>query len=210
MADIKLGRIKGANSDYKYFENKGIIAEDPEASSAYLQIFICPYREPSRVEQHQGQGTWCEGRDETCPHRKTVEAPAAPGHALIYLHQEEGIKLVGDNGNQIAIDNKTGSIQLHPSAKGQAEVSGTFVVKQKNDNVLLEISDKEVLIQLGGAKIRISPTGDIELSTPNQQGKVSINGNLTVQGDLKVTGKLDLSDATKQSLTEEIMQKLQR
>ena len=204
-------RIKGANSDYEYsVANETVQAVDPQPEKLYLKLFICPYDQPSSVEPNEGN--CCNGIDRTCPNQGKKQ-----GHALIQLHQEDGIQLVTDNNNQIVINQK-GNIQLLPSPGGQAEVNGALLVKQQNQ-VLLEISDQTISLQLGGAKISLTPAGKIEISTPNQQGEVKINGNLTIQGNLTVTGKIigdfdlskanvSLSEASLKAITDEVSKKL--
>lgn len=202
-------RIKGANSDYKYSAGK-VEKVEPQPEKVYLKLFICPYDQPSSVEPNEGN--CCNGIDRTCPNQGKKQ-----GHALIQLHQEDGIQLVTDNNNQIVI-NQQGNIELIPSPGGQAEVNGALMVKQQNE-LLLEISDQTISLQLGGAKISLTPAGKIEISTPNQQGEVKINGNLTIQGNLTVTGKIvgdfdlskanvSLSEASLKAITDEVSKKL--
>jgi carbon monoxide dehydrogenase subunit G len=213
MAEVEFPpfpRIKGANSDYRYDLSKNQIVQEGglENKKVYLKIFVCPYGMPSRVEPHEGES--CEGIDAECPHGKQ-----SPGHALISLDQEEGIKLIAANNNQLIVDQK-GSIQLcaakQVEVKGNlvthspVEVNNTLIVKQKNGkNVILEISEKSITMQVvGGAKISINESGNIELSPSGNSGKVIVNGDLDVKG--KWTGKL--SEDLKQSLIQEIRQSL--
>lgn len=204
-------RIKGANSDYKYSAGK-VEKVEPQPEKVYLKLFICPYDQPSHVEPNEGN--CCNGIDRTCPNQGKKQ-----GHALIQLHQETGIQLVTDKDNQIVI-NQQGNIELIPSPGGQAEVNGALMVKQQ-DELLLEISSQTISLQLGGAKISLTPAGKIEISTPNQQGEVKINGNLTIQGNLTVTGKIvgdfdlskanvSLSEASLKAISEEVKKRLQQ
>ncbi|GCL56560.1 hypothetical protein NIES3806_39220 [Microcystis aeruginosa NIES-3806] len=204
-------RIKGANSDYKYSAGK-VEKVEPQPEKVYLKLFICPYDQPSSVEPNEGN--CCNGIDRTCPNQGKKQ-----GHALIQLHQEDGIQLVTDNNNQIVI-NQQGNIELIPSPGGQAEVNGALMVKQQ-DELLLEISNQTISLQLGGAKISLTPAGKIEISTPKQQGEVKINGNLTIQGNLTVTGKIigdfdlskanvSLSEASLTAISEEVKKRLQQ
>lgn len=151
-------RIKGANSDYVYTGNpQEFIKEQKDADPLYLKIFICPYDMPSRVEPNQGQV--CEGTDAECPHGEN-----SSGHALICLHEKEGISLV--TNNQIA-------------------AQGIFVVKtQDGKDILLEVSSQSISMKISnGAEITINQQGDIELS-PGNHGKVKINGDLEVTGEI--------------------------
>ncbi|MBC1195767.1 hypothetical protein H0901_10970 [Microcystis aeruginosa BLCCF158] len=199
-------RIKGANSDYEYSsEKREVIAVNPQPEELYLKIFICPYDQPSVVEPNEGKDKCCHGSDSTCPNQGEKQ-----GHALIHLHQERGIELVTDNNNQIVVNQK-GNIQLIPSPGGQAEVNGALLVKQQNQ-VLLEISSQKISLQLGGAKISLTPKGDIEITTSEQKGNVTIGGNLTINGNLTVTGEIvgdvRLSPATLAAIVEAVSQTL--
>ncbi len=49
-------RIKGANSDYKYVgDPEQPIKEDKSADPLYMEIFLCPNDQPSKIEQHEGE-----------------------------------------------------------------------------------------------------------------------------------------------------------
>ena len=180
-------RIKGANSDYVFDLKEGQIQEQKGDHPVYLKIFICPYDMPSRVEEpHDGKaGNWCEGTAESCP-----KGHKSIGHALVSLHQEEGIKLVTDNGNQLVVNNETGNIQIQPVVGGRAEVDGNFLVQSPHKDVLLEVSTQQIALQLGETKVIITEAGDIELSTRNGEGEIAINGSLTVQGNVKTDKNL--------------------
>ena len=159
-------RIKGANSDYKYSAGK-VEKVEPQPEKVYLKLFICPYDQPSSVEPNEGN--CCNGIDRTCPNQGKKQ-----GHALIQLHQEDGIQLVTDNNNQIVINQK-GNIQLLPSPGGQAEVNGALLVKQQNQ-VLLEISDQTISLQLGGAKISLTPAARLKSPHPTSKEKSRLTG----------------------------------
>lgn len=206
-------RIKGANSDYEYSSKENRVeAVTPQPKELYLKMFICPYDQPSVVEPNKGKDKCCHGSDSNCPNQGKKQ-----GHALIHLHQERGIELVTDNKNQIVVNQK-GNIQLIPSLGGQAEVNGALLVKQQNQ-VLLEISSQNISLQLGGAKISLTPQGDIEITTSKSKGEVKIGGNLTINGNLKVTGKItgdfdlsqakvSLSEASLKAISEEVKKSL--
>jgi len=196
-------RIKGANSDYVYTgDSTEPIKEDKNADPLYLKIFICPNDMPSRVEKpHQDQ--WCEGTDETCP------SPEKKGHAMICLHQQDGISLVTPNTvkakGAFAVESNSGKEVLRVS-----ENHLSFRLKpNKNQEISLKISEEEVSMQLGGANISITQAGDIELS-PQNQHQVTIKGNLTVEGKLEVKGDFDLPAATKRALTTEIIKAIEK
>jgi len=113
-------RIKGANSDYVYTGNpQELIKEQKDADPLYLKIFICPYDMPSRVEPNHGDV--CEGTDEACP-----QGENSAGHALICLHEKEGISLVTNN---------------------QIEAKGTFVVKPEKGKELLKVGQEGITVQ---------------------------------------------------------------
>lgn len=204
-------RIKGANSDYQYSAGK-VQKVEPQPEKVYLKLFICPYDQPSSVEPNEGN--CCNGIDRTCPNQGKKQ-----GHALIQLHQETGIQLVTDKDNQIVI-NQQGNIQLIPSSGGKAEVNGALMVKQQNQ-VLLEISNQTISLQLGEAKISLTPKGDIEITTSKSKGEVKIEGNLTINGNLTVTGKIvgdfdlskakvSLSEASLKAISEEVKKRLEQ
>lgn len=197
-------RIKGANSDYLYTGDlKEPIKEDKNAYPLYLKIFICPNDMPSRVEKPH-DGKWCEGTDAECPSQEKE------GHALICLDEKEGISLVANKGISLFTNNKIkakGTFVLEANSGKEVLMASENSLSFVGKDIDLKISEQEVSMQLGGAKISITQSGDIELSTPNQR-QITIKGNLTVQGNLKVTGNLDLSEATKKSLTEEIRKSL--
>jgi hypothetical protein len=113
-------RIKGTNSDYVYTGNpQELIKEQKDADPLYLKIFICPYDMPSRVEPNNGEV--CEGTDEECP-----QGENSAGHALICLHEKEGISLVTNN---------------------QIEAKGTFVVKPEKGKELLKVGQEGITVQ---------------------------------------------------------------
>ena len=81
-------RIKGANSDYQYDagDPQQPIKEDKSADPLYMEIFICPNDQPSKIEKHEGD-KYCKGTDKHCP------SPEKKGHAKVRLDQKEGIVL---------------------------------------------------------------------------------------------------------------------
>jgi len=110
-------RLKGANSDYEYSsQTDGIVDKTTERPELFLQIFICPYDMPSRIEKPHN-GKWCIGTDQNCPHEGNKS-----GHALINLHQKEGISLITDNNNKLSVTQE-GNIELIPA-------SGKVIIKR--------------------------------------------------------------------------------
>ncbi|MEW6491443.1 MAG: hypothetical protein AB1589_02670 [Cyanobacteriota bacterium] len=206
-------RIKGANSDYAYSLKTGQIEEQKGNHPVYLKIFVCPYDEPSRVEQNDGKV--CEGTDKDCPHEGDKQ-----GHALISLHETEGISLVSQKSikaqGNFAVEPQKGKQILNVSEKEitvkaplnlndalvvkppenqkivlEVATNTSLVIKAKGgNNVSVKISDAGISLQVGDkAKIQIGSQGDIELSTPNNSGTVKVKGNLEVTGDVTVAGK---------------------
>ena len=49
-------RIKGANSDYTYTgtPEDAPIQENKQADPLFMELFLCPNDQPSRVEKHEG------------------------------------------------------------------------------------------------------------------------------------------------------------
>jgi hypothetical protein len=199
-------RIKGANSDYVYTGNsKEPIKEEKNADPLYLKIFICPNDMPSRIEEPHG-GKWCEGTDKDCPKERDKKS----GHAMICLHQTEGISLVTPNtvktkSHSFTVESESGNEVL----KVSEERFSIALKPQAGKEVRLEISNTGISMKFGEAEVSITPSGDIELS-PQDRREVKIKGNLTVQGNLTVNGNFELPEVTKKSLTEEILKKLQK
>jgi hypothetical protein len=197
-------RIKGANSDYIFDAKTGRIEEQSKDQPVYLKIFICPNDMPSQVEPPQ-DSKWCQGVDATCPHSNKQA-----GHALIYLHQTEGIAL--ETPHTIAAK---GQFVIEPKAKKtvfQATETGVTIaapltvtkpmtvteaititapltLKTKPENgTQMTIDSQEITLQTAdGAKIQIK--GDLLEITPSKTGKVKINGNLDVTGEITMAGK---------------------
>lgn len=176
-------RIKGENSDYQYVAATGQIHPvHPTPDQLYLQLFICPYDHPSRVEVHDTAADCCVGTDAGCPHGHSGEPVA--GHALIRLDEKTGISLVTGDRNQIILD-QSGKILLCPSAQGQVEIHGTLTLHHPSlPQVSLAISEQGIILQSpAGAQIHLDPYGNIDL-TPTPQGNVRIHGNLEVTGTI--------------------------
>ncbi|NEO58973.1 MAG: hypothetical protein F6J98_00500 [Moorea sp. SIO4G2] len=165
-------RIKGANSDYKFLN--GSIQDLKGDHPVYLKIFVCPYDMPSPIEEPDENG-WCEGTDEQCPHGKK-NGEKSPGHALICLHQEDGISLETNN---------------NVTATGPLVAEKGITIK---DELVLDVSEAKagLVITMKGEEIlrlNISDQGDIELSPLNPSKTLKINGNLEVTEGLTVADK---------------------
>lgn len=99
-----MARINGANSDFVY-ANGSVVELEPKPNPLFMKIFICPYDQPSALQEEDEDNT-CDGTDDGCP-----ESGTTAGHAMIQLHQANGIELVTDSGNTIVID-QVGNIRL--------------------------------------------------------------------------------------------------
>ncbi|NEO75990.1 hypothetical protein [Moorena sp. SIO4G3] len=189
-------RIKGANSDYQFKD--GSIQEVKGDHPVYLKIFLCPYDMPSPIEEPDENG-WCEGTDEQCPHGKK-NGEKSPGHALICLHQEDGISL--ETNNNVTA---TGPLVAEKGIVAKQEIVAEEKIVAKNkivvekgitikDELVLDISEAKagLVITMKGEEIlrlNISEQGDIELSPLNPSKTLKINGNLEVTEGLTVAGK---------------------
>ncbi len=168
------GRIKGANSDYRYAQTadgQGGI-EAVQGEDAYLQIFLCPVAQPSRVEENSGN--YCEGTAAQCP-------ASAPGHALLHLHEKTGVSLVADNGNRLVVDQEGQIRLLAPQA------------------IRLQVGQVELIVREQAIELTGLGSGQVIVN-----GSLQVNGELRVSGDLTVGGTITgdgaLTEAHKQLL----------
>lgn len=186
-------RIKGANSDYRYDLDSGGIQEVfPQPSPVHLNLYICPYDMPSPVEAPTPEG-WCEGQDATCPHPDETS-----GHALVQLHQDNGIALVTDGSNQLVID-QAGRILLEP-ARGQV-----IIGKPESTRLSLNQTAQGWDIQLpDGPQIHLNRDGSLHLIA-GQSGKVQVQGTLQVEADLDVAGDLSCQNLTVKGTTDALL-----
>lgn len=142
----KIGRIKGANSDYLYDpEAKQIVETDKSDANnpVELSIFVCPHRQPSRVDQHQGN--YCVGTDGDCP------SGQASGHARLRLHQTEGANLQAQGsgvtvGKEVLLTSPNSSLGVGDDIQLQAQGSSLSV----GQDIALS-AGKDGHIQLAGA-----------------------------------------------------------
>lgn len=142
-------RIKGANSDYKYVgDPQQPIAED-KTQDLYMELFICPNDQPSKIEQHEGEN-YCQGTDQDCPSQEKK------GHAKIRLDQTQGIILSVKNTEAVKVSDQKIVLQLGNTPQ---------------DNTI-EMTSEEISLQTKQAKISLKSNGDIEL-----QGKVTFTGD---------------------------------
>lgn len=183
-------RIKGANSDYRYdLDSEQIQEVKPPPNPLHLNLYICPYDMPSPIEAPK-DGEWCDGRDATCPHPN-----ASPGHALVQLHQADGISLVTDHDNQLVVD-QTGHIRLEP---GQGKV---LIGKADHARLHIQQTQHGWEIQLAnGPRLHLTQDGNLHL-IPGQSGQVHIQGALKVDAGLQVSGALTCQSLTVQGATQ--------
>lgn len=234
MAQPPFLRIKGSNSDYAYSMEKGQVTPVEGADPLFLQIYICPHGMPGPVDQVDpeklkkempylldgdkvklcqgsdvGWGTGADARS-ACPH----DGPVA-GHALVSLHQTEGLKLVTNNRNMIALD-QAGNIQIAPAKK--AEVVGALSVKGTAEwledvkvngrfTATAPVTIQNSLSVTGDLTIR--PTSNIQMEVTTERVAIQAHGafiiidnsgdirltprtgnKVTVAGNLEVTGTL--------------------
>lgn len=135
-----------------------------------MKLFICPYKEDSALE---AENNTCEGTKAACPH-----GAGSIGHAMIELHENNGIELTTDDGNQLTLK-QDGNILLHPTSSGAVEVRGKLVVKSSNGTqTVIDAATGEVTLKAGtGAEIVM-----------NSNGQISIKGTITIDGGLTVNG----------------------
>lgn len=174
-----MARINGVNSDYKWMGD-GVQPVELESGGRLIdgtrypdplnmKIFICPYKENSALE---AEGDTCEGTNTSCPN-----GSGSDGHAMIELHEENGIELTTDDGNQLAVK-QDGNIVLHPTSSGAVEVHGQLIVKTSNGaQTVIDAASGRITLTAGSAEIVL-----------NSNGQISINGNITLDGNLTVNG----------------------
>lgn len=151
------GRIKGANSDYRYTP-QGL--EKTEGEDAYLRIFICPLKQPARSEVNDGN--YCQGDDVGCP------SPGADksGHALVLLHEKDGVTLVTNGGNRLHVG-QDGAIRL--------------------------LAARTAVVSAGDVTIEVSADGGIVLQGDTRMnGNLTIEGDLHVSGRIVGDGALSI------------------
>lgn len=179
-----MARINGVNSDFKRIgdgvqpvrlETGGrvIVVDEEEVNvpdPLFMKLYICPYNEKSLLE---AENDTCEGLNGSCPSPGTSN-----GHAMIEFHEDNGIELTTDDGNQLAIK-QDGNILLQPTSSGAVEVRGKMVVKSSNGSqTVIDATTGQVTLRAGtGAEIVM-----------NSNGQISIKGNITIDGGLTVNG----------------------
>ncbi|MEH2168013.1 MAG: hypothetical protein V7K41_15315 [Nostoc sp.] len=204
-------RIKGANSDYVYTGNpKALIEEQKDADSLYLKIFICPYDMPSHVEPNDGEV--CQGTDAECPHGEN-----SFGHALICLHEKDGISLV--TNNQITAhgsfvvkpENSQELFKVEPQGttiQGVLDFNGGLRLshdeRELSKAVILEIADntsliiksqavQDVVLEISDKCISMQMSNGAKINI-NERGDIELSpsnkGKVKINGDLEVTGEI--------------------
>ncbi|MEL6940299.1 MAG: polymer-forming cytoskeletal protein [Cyanobacteria bacterium J06598_1] len=216
-------RIKGANSDYTYIgvPETAPIKEDLNSDPLYLELFICPNNQPSRVEPHEGD-RYCNGTDAGCPEKTHA------GHVKVRLEKDKGVVLSAKDVDALTVSDTavTSAVPLQVAnalqvsnaevkATAPLNVSKALTVTVGNPPVTLKVSPDGISMQApGGAEVTIDASGAIALAgntiisgNMTVSGNVNISGNVTVSGEVTVTNKvtfsgngkiagpLDLSDA---------------
>jgi flagellar basal body rod protein FlgF len=159
-----MARINGINSDYRMIGGK-IQEVLPPPANLELKLFICPTAQPNGLE---AEAATCNGQNTTCP-------SAHVGHALLHMHQVDGIKLVTDNGNMLQL-NQAGVIALSPPTKVQ--VTSPLEVVKDGQTITVTPSGTGVLVQhTGGSSIRFKSNGTLEITTGGQTVTISGSGS---------------------------------
>lgn len=182
-------RIKGCNSDYVFDLGTGQIQEQSQDQPVYLKIFVCPNDMPSQVEKPYDDkaGNWCQGIDADCPHPQKQE-----GHALICLHQTDGIAFITQN--QIVAK---GPFEVQPDGKQPVlQVTETNCVvtvpvvlqTQQERGFQISVSPDGIVLKTPDAAMIHLNNNSIEI-TPGKTGTVKINGNLEMTGKVTVAGQ---------------------
>jgi len=185
-------RIKGCNSDYIFDLNTQQIQEQPQDQPVYLKIFVCPNDMPSQVEApyHNQPDNWCQGTDADCPD------PHHQGHALIHLHEKEGIAFVTQN--PIAAK---GPFVVQPDGQGAVldVTEAAFVASVPGKLPTGEVAGFQISVSPQGIVLKASNGAVVQLShdsieiTPARNGTVKINGNVEITGELSVTEQVTVA-----------------
>lgn len=182
-----MARVKGANSDYLFKVDEGQIVADETADPLFLELFICPYNQPSRVDERDDEKVFCTGLDAACP----AEGDS-PGHARILLHQEHGIELragagalqIGHGGALTVTHSATAKTTLRPEAGGLTldggtgglSVAGPLAARDRlrlrlegGAEARVELAAAGLTISFGGASVRLTSEGAVELTPKTGQ-----------------------------------------
>ena len=184
-----MGRINGTNSDYVYDSAlpepsiKEVYPASPVAVE--MSLFICPYNEDSRI---QADSNFCVGDNHVCPNHSSPVSNT--GHALVQLHQNQGIRLQTDYKASLQLD-QSGNIHLQPTQTTANPQSGKITFKKTSSNrIIMEATTSELIIQTSsGASISFKSNGDIELK-PKSGRKVEVVGSMHISGNLDVDGTI--------------------
>ena len=193
-----MGRINGVNSDYGRI--KGVISPMPSPMPApvspaptpppqwktlELKLFICPENIPNRLE---ADTSVCEGLNTSCPAH-------GAGHALVQLHENDGLRLVTDNNNCLQLD-QSGNINMTPATTGKVVMTGNVEIRNGVLNILdaggnpfLSVANSAFNLNINGLSMNIDASGNLTI-TPPPSGKVTINGDLNVN-NLHATGTIN-------------------
>ena len=171
-----MGRINGENSDYKLVDGQ-IQPVDP-FQTLELRLFICPYNQPNKLEPLDDALGRCTGIVSVCPHVSQKN-----GHALIHLHQNEGISLVTDNNNQLRLD-QNGNIQLNPAAGGEVQIKGKLKLTIGGNNLEVGYNNEVMLQSASGAQVILKQDGSIDI-TPKSDSTINLKGDVAVTAHIE-------------------------
>jgi hypothetical protein len=172
----------------------------PADHPLFLKIYLCPYGQPSTVDQvPDAQTPHCAGVNATCP----ADVDPRAGHAMVLLHQTEGIKLVAGTDNVLAVD-QAGTITLAPTR--QAEVQAPLLVTGETTLASTLTVARQATLQAGlsvaeqstlNAGLSVAgPTALAQTLTVTQattlQGSVSVTGPTTLNNSLRVAAQSTL------------------
>jgi hypothetical protein len=191
-------RINGTNSDYRYYSKyRGVQSVYKEEKiwpdPLELKLFICPTAQKTSLQTDK-PAEMCTGINTVCPTKST-------GHALLQLHQRDGIRLRTDNNNHIQLD-QNGNIKLSPTASGKIVAVGNVEVEDNAGNLRLNIAQDTV--QLAG-RIELK-YGTTSLILENDSVVVKVNNHsleIKSNGEVKISsgGGSILMDANGITLT---------
>jgi len=215
---MEKNRVNGTNSDYRFYSETESIQSVLEKEKKWpdpleLKLFICPTGQKTSLQTDKPAET-CTGVNSACPTKST-------GHALLQLHQREGIRLRTDNDNHIQLD-QNGNIKLSPTASGKIEAVGNVEVKDTAGNLRLNIAQDtvqlagrielkygttslilekdSVVVKVNNHSLEIKSNGEVKISSVG--GGISMDANgvtitpasntkVSVVGDLQVSGTIN-------------------
>jgi hypothetical protein len=162
----------------------------PDDLELFLKIYLCPYGQPSTVDQvPDNQTPHCAGVNATCP----ADADPRKGHAMVLLHQTEGIKLVAGTDNVLTVD-QAGIITLAPTQ--QAEVQAPLTVTGETTLAKTLTVAQQVTLQAGISVAEQSTLhAGLSVAGPTALAQtLTVAQATTLQDSLSVAGPTTLQD----------------